>query len=327
MLAWHGREVLQDSRLVNMLHDWTRNEFADESELFLLAVNSGAAEQIRHTHKVSPKAVWEIAARFSEDYCIQNDRALETISLLVSLIRGKAPLVYVNNNEHLHTRWRKQKPAGEPGRKNSIIDINGGTFKNSDGKTITLSPYSIMDAPVSQLEYWSVAGDNPSYVVGAEYPVDGVHWYAALDFCSQKSIREEIVPCYVIDKTNPDGNNLSPLDLYRWKVVWLPSTKGWRLPTAGEWEYAYKISAAFTVNAGLAEWCWDFSGDLFGSRFYENIRVAFVLKKRQGRLEKLRAPAQGEGCRINVNKHRTNYGEKCFSYAGNYGFRLARSGV
>jgi hypothetical protein len=342
MLARHGREILRTghfsqtgglrpvsfSKLANMLHDWTQNKFADESALFLLAVKSGAAEKVFRVKKMSRETAWKIAAQFAHDYCIREDKALETIGLLVILIHTdydpkKAPFQF-DINERMYTLWRRKKPAGESAQENKVIDIKGGT----------IPPYLIMQTPVTQQEYWSVTGANPSYTTGgdhgqAQLPVDGVHWYAAVDFCNQKSIGEKLSPCYAIDKTNPDADNLSPMDFLRWKVEWLPGTKGWRLPTAAEWEYAYKTCASFTVNAGLEEWCWDFSGTLFkASQFYNNTRVVFTINQRSGRPEELHdASAQGDGCCFNVNKNRTNYGGVCFSYAGNYGFRLARSGT
>jgi hypothetical protein len=173
-------------------------------------------------------------------------------------------------------------------------------------------------------EYWAISGGNPSYTQGAALPVEGINWYAAVDFCNQKSAEENMQCAYSIDKLTPDPENLSPLDLLRWQVKQVPGAKGWRLPGAGEWEHAYKTSALFTMSAGLKEWCQDFCGGLSGTKFYHNERVCFSFSKR-GRVEKLFEGAEGMGCRINANGNKTNYGEVCFSYAGNYGFRLARS--
>jgi hypothetical protein len=327
MFAAHGGDVWRDPRFANMLRDWTRNEFADESGLFLLALEAGIPERILKAKKLSSNAAWNIAAWFSAEYFIQEGRALEMVRLLALLLRGETPPLHAAGNDRLYTVWREKRPAGKKPAENKTIAITGGVFKNSEGKTIRLSPYAITEAPVSQYEYWSVTGDNPSYTAGAGLPVEGVHWYAAVDFCNQKSLREGLAPCYAIDKTTPDENNQSILDLYRWKVEWIPGANGWRLPTACEWEYAYHTSAAFAVNIGIKEWCWDFTDDLFGQVFYLNSRAGFCFdKRRPRRLEKLsRASAEGNGCCINVNKNRTNYGKVCFSYAGNYGFRLARS--
>jgi hypothetical protein len=242
--------------------------------------------------------------------------------LLALLIHQKE--ISLDDDESLYMRQRREKPPGEYTSEDRMIYFHKSTYINSDGTVISLSPYSIMRAPLTQAAYWAISGDNPSYTQGAGLPVEGVDWYRALDFCNRKSEKEHTQCAYAIDKLTPDPENLSPLDPLRWKVEQVPGAKGWRLPSAGEWEHAYKTSALFTMSAGLKEWCQDFCGSLFGTKFYHNERVCFCFTRR-GRIEKLFEGAEGTGCRINVKGNKTNYGEPCFSYSGNYGFRLARS--
>jgi formylglycine-generating enzyme required for sulfatase activity len=244
--------------------------------------------------------------------------------LLVFLIHQKK--ILLDDDKKLYALCRSQQPPEKNAPQSEMIFINGGTFVNSENKVITLEPYSIMKGLVTQSEYWNITNDNPSYKVDAALPVDGVHWYAAVDFCNKKSERRNVPCAYEIDKVIPDRDNLSPLDHFRWKVDFIPGAAGFRLPTADEWEYARKKNESFTVSEGLTEWCWDFCGDLFESQFYHNTRFCWTLSKR-GRFDKLREGAEGRGGCINVNDNRTNYGKKCFSYAGNYGFRLARNAL
>lgn len=321
LVSRYGRDVLWERRFANLLHDWVKGAFSDEAGFFLFALKSGLADQIRGIKNVQQNEFLNLADHFSAEYCVRDDQARKLVQLLVLLIHKK-PIAL--NDEWMYTQRRKEKPPGEYAPEAGMVSFKESTFINGKGAVVSLPPYSIMRAPLTQAEYWAITGDNPSYTRGAALPVEGVHWYAALDFCNQKSARENTQRAYSIDKLSPDPENLSPLDLLRWKVNRVPGAKGWRLPSAGEWEYAYKTSALFTMSAGLKEWCWDFCGGLFGTKFYHNERVCFSFTRR-GRVEKLFEGAEGTGCRISVNSNKTNYSDPCFSYAGNYGFRLARS--
>jgi hypothetical protein len=322
IISHYGRDVLWEKRFSNLLHDWLKGAFKDEAEFFLFALKSGLADQIRNIKNIRQNEFLNLAGHFSAEYCVQDDHARKLVQLFVLLIHKKSMVL---DNEWMFTRRRKEKPPGEYALEAKMISFRESTFINSSGTVVSLSPYSIMQAPLTQAEYWAISGENPSYTQGAALPVEGVHWYAAVDFCNQKSTRENMQYAYDIDKQTPDPENIAPLDLLRWKVSQVPGARGWRLPSADEWEYAYKTSAVFTLSAGLKEWCRDFCGGLFGTKFYHNERVCFSFTRR-GRVEKLFEGAEGIGCRINVTDNRTNYGEPCFSYAGNYGFRLARSG-
>jgi hypothetical protein len=317
----YGRDVLWETRFPNLLHDWVQGAFADEAELFLLALKGGLADQIRGIKSIQQNELLNFAEHFSMEHCVRDDRARKLVQIFVLLIHRKSITL---DDAWIYTQHRKEKAPGEYESGFKMISFEESRFINSEGAIVSLSPYSIMQAPLTQAEYWAISKDNPSYTKGAALPVDGVHWYAAIDFCNQKSAQENITPAYDIEKSMPDPENIAPLDLLRWKTKQVPAAKGWRLPGAAEWEHAYKTSALFAMSAGLKEWCWDFCGRLFGTKLHHNERVCFSFTKR-GRIERLCEGAEGTGCRINVNSNKTNYGEPCFSYAGNYGFRLARS--
>jgi hypothetical protein len=310
-----------EKRFANLLRDGIKGAFKDEAELFLLALNGGLADQIRGVQNIRRRELLLFAEHFSAEHCVRPAGALQMARLLALLVHQKEMSL---DDESLYTRRFRQKPAGEYAPESKMIYFHQSTFINGGGAVISLSPYSIMRTPLTQAEYWAVSGENPSYTQGAALPVEGVDWYRAINFCNQKSAGENMQCVYSIDKLTPDPENLSPLDLLRWKIKQVPGAKGWRLPCAGEWEYAYKTGALFTVSTGLKEWYWDFCGSLFENKFYHNERVCFSFTRR-GSVEKLFEGAEGTGRCINVNGNRTNYGEPCFSYAGNYGFRLARS--
>ena len=113
--------------------------------------------------------------------------------------------------------------------------IKGGTFVMGSPEsenwreadelqhTVTVSDFYIGTHEVTQAEYQSVTGKNPSENRGAKLPVETVSWFDAVRFCNAKSKQDGLTPAYTIDGEN---------------VTWNRSANGWRLPTEAEWEYA-----------------------------------------------------------------------------------------
>ncbi len=126
------------------------------------------------------------------------------------------------------------------------ILVRPGTFAMGDSAllkhdvTIT-RPFLMHATPVTQAQWETITGDNPSYE-NPDHPVEHVSWFDAIRYCNALSRAEGLKEAYVIE-----GSSV------RWKGL---DALGYRLPTEAEWEYACRAGTSGDRHGDLDAVAW-----------------------------------------------------------------------
>jgi formylglycine-generating enzyme required for sulfatase activity len=155
-----------------------------------------------------------------------------------------------NGNQYPETQYKYFEIAYLGSRiepPSNMVRINGGTFlmgspSNEPGRggdelqhQVTVSSFYMGKYEVTQAEYESVMGKNPSNYKRSNHPVTFVWWYDAVEYCNKLSQMEGLTPAY-----SGSGDNIS----CNWNA------NGYRLPTEAEWEYACRAGTTTPFSTG-----------------------------------------------------------------------------
>ncbi|MCY2995273.1 MAG: formylglycine-generating enzyme family protein [Planctomycetota bacterium] len=231
-------------------------------------------------------------------------------------------------------------PAGE-----FVLGDNHGEDDEQPAQRVEVSAFYMDVHEVTQQSFQAILGRNPAKSIGPDKPVERVSWFAAIQYCNMRSLRDGFQPCYDLRTQACDF-----------------AADGYRLPTEAEWEYAcraatttrwsfgdqagelgkhawYKANSGkithpvgekppnpwglYDLHGNVAEWCHDFYAD----RYDAGTSVKDPRGPTSGTERVLRGgswKSSEDSCRCSArHSEAPGFADVCFGYEA-YGFRCVR---
>ena len=72
----------------------------------------------------------------------------------------------------------------------NMLTVMGGSFNMGEAEmmhNVTLDTFYMSETPITQIQYETVMGGNPSKLIGPNHPVESVSWADAITFCNKLS--------------------------------------------------------------------------------------------------------------------------------------------
>jgi len=102
--------------------------------------------------------------------------------------------------------------------------------------TMAVGEFLISPTEITQTDYDSIAGVNPSFEKSPKHPVENVSWWDAIRYCNRRSTKEKLQPCYDLNSGRADR-----------------TCKGYRLPSDAEWDAALGVADPKQANLGSTD--------------------------------------------------------------------------
>jgi sulfatase modifying factor 1 len=122
-----------------------------------------------------------------------------------------------------------------------IMGTNDGNANEAPAHQVTVSGFFMDKTEVTQAEYKRVMKINPAQNTGdSTRPVEYLTWFDAVLYCNARSKLEGKDTVYTFSSVTKPNNSCTSLAGISCNLL----TKGFRLPTEAEWEYACRAGSA-----------------------------------------------------------------------------------
>ncbi|GHT59995.1 hypothetical protein FACS1894109_16940 [Spirochaetia bacterium] len=299
-----GRDIFTGKRLKALLEDYAKGEWRNEIRLLLRVIDSGVCKELWEAEADSKTDTAGMAWKLTAEYGIEGGTARRMVGILSLALRGECE----RDTEITIIPDAPEESAVPKIITDGFVFIRGGgTVFGRRSQQIKLASFYMARFAVTQDEFRDVMGYNPSYIRGGDLPVESVSWYEAVEYCNYRSERDGIFPYYYIDKNpalraKPDYYDYDyyAADPLKWLITVNNRSKGFRLPTEAEWEYACRAGTLtdyytgnrlrpedacfkqerpmpvgsyppnpwglYDMHGNIGEWCWDNYDGLYAYR-------------------------------------------------------------